>query len=217
MEDNFNKELNEQIEKLNVGSDTPMQNFSTPTQPQNTNLNITGETNYIQPTPVITQPNKKKLPVWAIITLCLVAGMFLPTIIYFIIFLAPINKNKDGSPQSTLGALQSSQKATQMKQDVFKVQDTIHNYKLENQGKSPTVEQLNAGELGRFESVDGDNYIFVEGKISQEISEKKDGKQIIYIYKGAECTTNNDVIPSSKLNLAINKKLNTGENYCLSL
>lgn len=92
MEDNFNKELNEQIEKLNVGSDTPMQNFSTPTQPQNANPSVTGET-----------------------------------------------------------------------------------------------------------------------------SEKKDGKQIIYIYKGAECTTNHDVIPSFKLNLAINKKLNTGENYCLSL
>ena len=222
MEKDFNQELNSQIEELNASNAVLPQTTFTPQQ-AGFSQSITNHR-----TPTNAQQKKKKIPAWVIIVSCLSVVFFNIPMIFLLHFLLSPNKSPENtsiisplsSLQATLPTLQATQKATQMKSDTYDVFKAIQKYRDENNGEIPTIDQLNSGVIGNFESVDDGYYLFVEGKgrgdVSGEVEEKKDGKQAIWIFKKALCP-NGEEIESSENDgdFSVVKKTNQDRIYCV--
>lgn len=129
-----------------------------------------------------------------------------------------------------LPALQRSQRDTQRKNDVARVQTAIQNYQSNNRNKVPTTAEFNDVLIPKYLTVGGDSfadpngdpYAFKTGTAPDEFGgldegEESDGNAYMYVTHGAVC--NGDSAPSTgqgASKVAIQYKLEGGGTACVN-
>lgn len=155
--------------------------------------------------------NQKGFTIIEVVLVLAIAGL-----IFLMVFIA-------------LPALQRSQRDTQRRNDLSRVQSAIQSYQTSNRGSLPSFD--NGGSIfiaqyltvggDKFADPNGDNYQFKDGTVDatksfNDILQANGNVPTIYVSKGSTCGDNGAVTPGGSSKVAIEYKLEGGGVACVN-